>query len=91
VTDGISDDANGAVLTNEDSIWLRIIKKENVYSLHWSKNGMDFKMARLSAIPVSSTVKVGIEAQCPAGKFAEHTFLYFSIDQRTVVDLRKGQ
>lgn len=90
VTNGISDDANGAVLTNEDSIWLRIIKKENVYALHWSKNGMDFKMARLSAMPVSNTVKVGIEAQCPAGQSAEHAFLYFSIDQRTIMDLRKG-
>lgn len=90
VTNGISDDANGAVLTNEDSIWLRTIKKDNVYALHWSKDGLDFKMARLSAMPVSNTVKVGIEAQCPAGQSAKHSFLFFSIDERTVIDLRKG-
>ena len=91
VTNGISDDANGAVLNNKDSIWLRIIRKGNIYALHWSENGKDFKMARLAAMPAFEKVKVGIETQCPAGEGAEHEILYFSIEQRTITDLRKGQ
>ena len=91
VTNGISDDANGAVLNEEDAIWLRVTRKGNIYSLHWSENGIDFKMARLAATPAFEKVKVGLEAQCPAGERAEHEFLYFSIEQKTVSDLRKGQ
>lgn len=91
VTNEISDDANGAILNEEDVIWLRVIRKGNIYALHWSKNGNDFYMARLAAMPAFESVKVGLEAQCPAGERAEHEFLYFSIEQKTVSDLRKGQ
>ena len=91
VTNGISDDANGAVLNEKDSIWLRIIRKGNIYALHWSEDGKDFIMARLAAMPVFDKVKVGLETQCPAGEGAEHEVLYFSIEQRTITDLRKGQ
>ncbi|MBW1916293.1 MAG: DUF1349 domain-containing protein, partial [Deltaproteobacteria bacterium] len=91
VTKQVSDDANGPVLSTEDSIWLRIIRKGNTYALHWSKNGKVYKMARISSLPVSQAVKIGMEAQCPSGNGAKHEFLYFSIEQKTVNNLRTGK
>ena len=91
VTNEISDDANGAILNENDTIWLRIIRKGNIYALHWSESSKDFKMARLAAMPAFENVKVGIETQCPAGAGAEHEILFFSVDQRAINDLRKGQ
>jgi regulation of enolase protein 1 (concanavalin A-like superfamily) len=91
VTKEISDDANGVVLNACDSIWLRIIKKGDVYAMHWSKDGKNFKMARIFTMPYSKEVKVGMESQCPVGNAARHEFLYFSIEKKTINDLRKGE
>jgi regulation of enolase protein 1 (concanavalin A-like superfamily) len=90
VTDGISDDANGPILHQVDSVWLRIIRKNNVYALHWSIDGNDFRMVRIAALPDFDLVMIGLEAQCPAGQSTTHEFHYFSIEQKTVKDLRKG-
>jgi regulation of enolase protein 1 (concanavalin A-like superfamily) len=91
VTKGTSDDANGVVLTEEKEIWLRIIRKNNLFAMHWSKDGQDFKMARLSTLPDVPEVKVGIEVQCPAGEEARHDLLCFSLEGKTIEDLRKGE
>ena len=90
VTNGKSDDANGPILQKNESIWLRIIRKENLYGLHWSLDGKDFKMVRLFSLPANTKVKIGMEAQCPAGKTAKHEFLHFSLKKKTVKDLRMG-
>lgn len=91
VTKGTSDDSNGPILNDAESVWLRFIRKGDNYAMHWSKDGQAFKMARLSALPHADTVKIGMEAQCPAGRPATHAFLYFSLEQRTVKDLRSGE
>lgn len=91
ITRGNSDDANGAVLSDQEQVWLRIIRKGDVYALHWSADGQDYHMARLSALHPAKTVKIGMEVQCPVGPAAQHEFLYFSLEQRTVEDLRKGE
>ncbi|MGI9530511.1 DUF1349 domain-containing protein [Lutimonas sp.] len=91
VTRDVSDDANGVILTNEDMIWLKIARKDNLYAMHWSTDGVDYKMARLAAMAPVDTVKVGIEAQCPAGEEALHEVLYFSLEKESVADLRKLQ
>ena len=88
---GISDDANGVRLSDNSKIWLKLVRKGNNYAMHWSENGMDYKMARLSAMSPSDPVKIGLEAQCPVGENATHSFHYFSIEQKTVKDLRKGE
>lgn len=91
VTRGNSDDANGAILDGRDSIWLRMIRKGDTYAMHWSEDGKKYKMARLSSLPYKDAVKIGMEAQSPVGKSAEHEFLLFSLEQKTVNDLRKGE
>ena len=91
VTRGISDDANGVILKNHDQVWLKLIRKGNTYSMHWSIDGKDYKMARISNMPVADSVKIGIEVQCPVGESAVHEINFFDIEQRTVQDLRKGE
>lgn len=90
VTKNVSDDANGVILNNQDQIWLKLVRKNNIYSMLWSKNGEDFKMARLSSMQKSDTVKIGIEVQSPVGESATHEIDYFEIERTTVKDLRKG-
>ena len=89
VTRNVSDDANGVILNEIDMVWLKLARRKNNYSLHWSVDGKEYKMARLSAMPHSDTVKIGIEAQCPVGEHAKHKVLYFSIEKKSVGDLRK--
>ncbi|WP_435623587.1 DUF1349 domain-containing protein [Flagellimonas sp.] len=91
VTKNLSDDANGVVLKDEDSIWLKIVRKDNIYSMLWSKNGKDFKMARLTTMKSADSVKIGIEFQSPVGDSAKHQVDYFEIEKTTVQDLRKGE
>lgn len=87
----LSDDANGVPLHDLDQVWLRMIKKGNIYAMHWSADGETFTMARLSSLPEAAAVKVGMEAQSPVGDSAYHRFLFFSVEQRTVKDMRKGE
>ena len=91
VTKNVSDDANGVTLNNQDQIWLKLVRKDNIYSMLWSMNGKDFKMARLSAMPKVDSVKIGIEFQSPVGESATHVIDYFEIEKTTVKDLRKGE
>ncbi len=90
VTREVSDDANGAVLADTELIWLRMIKKDNLYSMLWSRDGQNFTMARLAALPEKDTVQVGLEVQCPVGAKAEHKILYYYLEKKRVADLRKG-
>ena len=91
VTKNVSDDANGAILNDEDQIWLKLIRKENVYSMLWSIDGKDYKMTRLSAMPYVDSVKIGIEVQSPVGESATHFIDYFEVVKTTVKDLRQGK
>ena len=90
VTDKVSDDANGVILKDHDAIWLRIIRKQEAYAMHWSLDGERFKMARLSSLLPAEIVKIGIEVQCPVGVSANHKIHYFSLENKTTEDLRKG-
>lgn len=90
-TRGISDDANGERLTDHSKIWLKLARKGNNYAMHWSEDGIKYKMARLSAMSPAGLIKIGLEAQCPVGESARHSFQHFSIESKTVQDLRKGE
>lgn len=90
VTREVSDDANGVRLPDQEAVWLRLIRKGDLYALHWSADGREYRMARLARLPSPETVKVGMEAQCPVGEATEHAFLFYSLEHKTVEDLRKG-
>ncbi len=90
VTRGVSDDANGVRLEAFDKVWLRLIRKGNNFAMHWSSDGETYVMARLAQMADAQRVKVGLEAQSPVGPAVTHEFLYFSIEEKTVQDLRAG-
>lgn len=89
VTRGTSDDANGVILNDEHMVWLAIARKGNIYSMHWSVDGENYNMTRLTSMPNQDSVKIGLEAQSPAGDSATHQIHFFEVKKRTVANLRK--
>lgn len=89
ITKGTSDDANGAVLPDVSRLWLAIIRKDNNYAMHWSLDGKNYQMARLTAMKPVSGVRIGIEAQSPVGVQATHRIHSYKVASRTVTELRK--
>ncbi|MBR2054167.1 MAG: DUF1349 domain-containing protein [Clostridia bacterium] len=89
VTNGISDDANGCNIA-QDEVWLQIVRVGDVFCTHYSLDGETFYMVRLFHLPVEKTVKVGIEAQCPAGDGGLRFYSDITLENRTVQNLRAG-
>lgn len=90
VTNGISDDANGCNIDQEE-VWLQIVRVGDVFCTHYSLDGETFYMVRLFHLPVPKTVKVGIEAQSPAGEGGLRFYSDISLESRTVENLRAGK
>ena len=89
VTNGVSDDANGCNI-EQDEVWLQIVRVGDVFCTHYSLDGENFYMVRLFHLPVEKTVKVGIEAQSPAGEGGLRFYSEISLENRTVRNLRAG-
>ena len=89
VTDQVSDDANGCNIGQEEA-WLQIVRVGDVFCTHYSLDGERFDMVRLFRLPVGESVKVGLEAQSPAGEGGLRFFSDVSLEHRTVENLRKG-
>ena len=89
VTNGVSDDANGCNIV-QDEVWLQIVRVGDVFCTHYSLDGERFDMVRLFHLPVEKTVKVGIEAQSPAGDGGLRFYSEISLENRTVRNLRAG-
>ena len=88
VTKGTSDDANGVLLNAQPMVWLALVRKGSIYSMHWSVDGESYQMARLTSMANQPSVKVGIEAQSPVGARATHQIHSFELVARTVSNLR---
>lgn len=89
VTNEISDDANGCNIDQEE-VWLQIVRVGDVFCTHYSLDGETFYMVRLFHMPVEKTVKVGIEAQSPAGEGGLRFYSDISLEKRSVQNLRAG-
>ena len=89
VTDQISDDANGCNI-DQDEVWLQIVHVGDVFCTHYSLDGERFDMVRLFHLPVGDSVKVGLEAQSPAGEGGLRFFRDVTLEYKTVENLRKG-
>ena len=89
VTKGTSDDANGQSL-GAGEVWLQIYRVGNTIAMHWSMDGEVWNMARLFGLTCGNNLSVGIEGQCPAGPSVGHEYKHFSIENRTVSNLRQG-
>ena len=89
VTNGISDDANGCNI-DQDEAWLQIVRVGDVFGVHYSLDGKRFDMVRLFHLPVGKCVRVGLEAQSPAGEGGLRFFRDVTLEKRTVQNLRAG-
>lgn len=89
VTNGVSDDANGANLETS-SVWLQIVRQANVFAMHYSLEGTSWKMVRYFALPVPSVIQVGLVAQSPIGTGTEIDFCEFLLEKRAVGNVRAG-
>ncbi len=90
MTNGKSDDANG-VNVDKNEVWLRLSRKGNIFAVHYSLDGKGYMMARLTHIPMRECIKVGIVAQSPLGEGDEMSFEHFSLEQKTLTDIRLGK
>ena len=89
VTNQVSDDANGCNI-DQDEAWLQIVRVGDVFCVHYSLDGKRFDMVRLFYLPVGVRVKVGFEAQSPAGEGGLRLFSKVTLEKRTVKNLRAG-
>lgn len=89
VTRQVSDDANGCNI-DQDAAWLQIVRAGDIFCVHYSLDGERYDMVRLFHLPAGETVKVGLEAQSPAGEGGLRFFSNVSLELRTVKDIRKG-
>ena len=89
VTNGVSDDANGVDLSAAE-LWLQMVRVGDVFGLQYALDGSHWRMVRLFKLPLPSSVKVGIVAQCPVGPGTSIDFLSFSVEKRSVQNVRAG-
>jgi uncharacterized protein len=89
VTNGKSDDANGADLAVPD-LWLQVFRAGDIFGLHYALDGKNWRMVRLFRLEGPPAIKVGLVAQCPAGPGTTTDFLSFSLESRTIQKLRAG-
>ncbi len=89
MTNGTPDDANG-VNIEKDEVWLRLSRKGDVFAVHYSVDGKEFAMARICSIPMSEEIKVGMVAQSPLGEGGNMIFEHFTLEAKSLTDVRKG-
>ncbi len=89
VTNGVSDDANGCNIDAKE-VWLQIARLGNSFAFHYSLDGQKFDMMRFFSLPVEETVKVGLLAQAPLGQGGERVYEHFSLELKSVKNIRMG-
>ncbi len=87
VTDGVSDDSNGERV-EEDAVWLRVLRKGAVWSIHYALDGERWKMVRYFELDLSRTVKVGVSAQCPRGSGCTSKFSRWRVEDNACDNMR---
>jgi len=89
VTQGVSDDANG-VNYHWPDVWLQLVRKGNLFGMHYGPDGVHWNMVRYFKMDVPVKLRIGLVAQCPGGGGAELDFYAFHLEHKTVSDVRAG-
>jgi regulation of enolase protein 1 (concanavalin A-like superfamily) len=89
VTNGSSDDANGVNLETPD-VWLQIARQGDLFAMHYSLDGASWQMVRYFRLLVPPVVQVGLVAQSPIGPGTTVVFATFSVDKRSLENMRAG-
>jgi regulation of enolase protein 1 (concanavalin A-like superfamily) len=89
VTDGLSDDANGRVVTGH-GVWLRLSRIAAACALHASDDGVRWELVRHFAFVAPEGLTAGFLAQSPTGEGCAATFDDLEFAAETLADLRDG-
>jgi regulation of enolase protein 1 (concanavalin A-like superfamily) len=89
VTRGLSDDANGRVVTG-DGHWLRVSRIGPTCALHASDDGVRWDLVRHFAFAAPDGLEAGFLAQSPTGEGCAVTFDSLDFAAETPADLRDG-
>jgi regulation of enolase protein 1 (concanavalin A-like superfamily) len=89
VTRGLSDDANGRVVTG-DGVWLRISRIGAACALHASDDGVRWELVRHFAFTASDGLSAGFLAQSPTGEGCAATFDGLDFVAEPLAELRDG-
>ncbi|MBP7738946.1 MAG: DUF1349 domain-containing protein [Spirochaetes bacterium] len=90
VTDSTSDDCNGERIEGE-SLWLQIVRKDNMWCLHHSSNGRDWKMSRYFFMEMEKQIRIGLVAQSPVGKGCVVHFWNPAVEKEIYGDIRSAR
>lgn len=89
VTQELSDDANGMDLTVPD-VHLQLVRRGDLFAMHYALDGVSWRMVRVFALPMPAEVQVGLVTQSPGGPGTTVDFMQFSIEHRTLANMRAG-
>lgn len=90
VTDSASDDCNGERIDGE-SIWLQIVRKDNMWCLHYSANGLAWKMSRYFFMEMDKQIMIGLVAQSPMGKGCVVHFGNLAVEKEIYSNIRSAR
>lgn len=89
VTRGVSDDCNSAQL-EENSVLLRITRREATFAFHYSRDGRFWQLVRYFTLGATPQLLVGLLAQSPTGTGCTAVFSQIRYTPTAVADLRSG-
>lgn len=89
MTNERSDDAN-CVNVDSKEAWIQLSRKGNTFAVHYSLDGKQFSLARLTYLEMNHTIKVGFLAQSPKGNGGARNFNDILFKNETIDDIRKG-
>ena len=89
MTNGRSDDANSVDIEGNE-VWLQLARKGNLFGIHYSIDGKEFRMARLTNLPMGDTIKVGLVAQSPMGEGGDRYFRDIELKRISLKNIRNG-
>jgi regulation of enolase protein 1 (concanavalin A-like superfamily) len=89
VTRGLSDDANGRVVTG-DGVWLRVSRMGAACALHASDDGARWELVRHFALDAPAGLTAGFLAQSPTGEGCTASFDDVRFVAEPLAELRDG-
>lgn len=89
VTRGVADDWNSAQL-EEDSVFLRITRRDAILAFHYSLDGRLWQLVRYFTLGNAPHLHLGLSAQSPDGGGCTAVFSQIRYALTAVIDLRSG-
>ena len=89
MTNGRSDDANSVDIDGNE-VWLQLARCGNLFGIHYSTDGKEYRMARLANLPMGETIKVGLVPQSPMGSGGDRYFRDIELKKITLKNIRNG-